>query len=97
MNAPNQALVAAAPIILSVLDELATFVNTVLTGDPAQILIRVDGAAKVLVGNIELQLPGLATSEIGVVKTDITGGLASLKAKVQNLLTTVPAAAPAAK
>ncbi|HZO21034.1 MAG TPA: hypothetical protein VFB37_00935 [Steroidobacteraceae bacterium] len=79
MSTPNEAVVAAAPILVNVINELQSFVNTVLTGDPAQIALRFDGAAKVLIGQIELQLPVLATSEIGVVNSDINAKLASWK------------------
>jgi hypothetical protein len=82
MTPPNPAFVAAAPIISAVIDEMAAFVSTVLTGDPMQIPLRLDGAAKVFLGNVELQLPALAVAEVSVVKTDILGGLAALKAKV---------------
>lgn len=73
---PNPALVAAAPVLLTVIGELQTFFNTVLTGDPAQVLVRFDGASKVLLGQIELQLPVLATDEVGVLKSDINTKLA---------------------
>jgi hypothetical protein len=90
MSTPNAALVAAAPILNTVIDQLTILVTTVLTGDPAQIPLRFDGAVKVFVGNLELQLPGLAVAEIGVVQTEITSGLASLKAKLN--AATTPAA-----
>ena len=82
---PNPALVAAAPILASVIGELQTFFTTVLTGDPAQIAMRFDGASRVLLGTIELQLPGLATAEIAVVQSDINAKLASWKASLTAL------------
>jgi hypothetical protein len=92
MTTPNPALVAAAPVLLNVISELQTFFTTVLTGDPTQIAMRFDGASKVLLGSIELQLPPLATAEIGVVQSDINAKLASWKTSLTALATTPPAA-----
>lgn len=91
MSNPNPALVAAAPVLLNVLSELQTFFTTVLTGDPALIPERFDGASKVLLGSIELQLPGLAVAELGAVQTNINTKLASWKTSL-TALTTAPAA-----
>ena len=92
MTNPNPAFVAAAPVISTVIDEMILFVTTVLTGDPMQIPLRVDGAAKVFLGNIELQLPVLAVAEVNVVKNDVLGGLLSLKARVNAAANPVAAA-----
>lgn len=94
--APNAALVAAAPILVNVIGQLQNFFSTVLTGDPALIPQRFDGASKVLLGNIELQLPGLATAEIGVVQTDINTKLASWVTSLSALTAAAPATATAA-
>jgi hypothetical protein len=83
---PNAALVAAAPVLLNVINELQTFFTAVLTGDPSQIALRFDGASKVLLGSIELQLPALATAEIGVVQTDINTKLTSWKTSLTALV-----------
>lgn len=83
--AKNQAIAAAAPVLRNFIGELQTFVNTTLEGDPAQIGLRMDGAFKVLAGNVELQLPVLATAEIDVVKTDINAKLASWDAALAAL------------
>lgn len=82
---PNPALVAAAPVLRTVISELQTFFSTVLTGDPAQIALRFDGASKVLLGQIELQLPVLATAEISVVASDISTKLSSWDASLAAL------------
>lgn len=87
----NSALVAAAPVLEVVIDEMTTFVNTVLTGDPLQIPLRLAGAADVFIGQVKLQFPELVSAEVGVVQTEITGGLASLKSKLQGLVTPVTA------
>lgn len=76
-STPSPALVAAAPVLRTVIAELKTFFNTVLTGDPAQIALRFDGASKVLLGQVELQLPVLAVAEISVVNSDIAAKLDS--------------------
>lgn len=85
-STPSAALVAAAPVLLNVISEFQTFVTSVLTGDPAQIALRFDAASKVFLGSVELQLPGLAVAEIGVVQTDINAKLASWKTSLTALL-----------
>jgi hypothetical protein len=91
MTTPNPALVAAAPVLETVIDEMTTFINTVLTGDPLEIPLRLSGATDVFIGNIKLQFPTLVSAEVGVVQTEITGGLASLKSKLQALSATTAA------
>lgn len=85
MTTPNPALVAAAPVLENVISELQTFFTTVLTGDPAQIALRFAAASQVLLGSIELQLPGLATAEIGVVQSTINAKLAAWKTSLSTL------------
>jgi hypothetical protein len=90
MSNPNPALVAAAPVLLNVVTELQTFFTTVLTGDPALIPQRVDAASKILLGNIELQLPGLVTAEISVVQSELNAKLTSWATSLKTM--SVPAA-----
>lgn len=92
-NTPNPAIVAAAPVLRTVIGELKSFFSTVLTGDPEQIALRFDGASKVLIGQIELQLPVLAIAEISVVNSDIAAKLDSWDSSLAALETP---AAPAA-
>jgi hypothetical protein len=94
MTTPNPALVAAAPVLEAVIDEMTTFINTVLTGDPLQIPLRLSGATDIFVGQVKLQFPQLVSAEVGVVQTEITGALGGLKSKLQALTV---AAASAAK
>ena len=94
MTTPNPALVAAAPVLEAVIDEMTTFINTVLTGDPLQIPLRLSGATDIFIGQVKLQFPELVSAEVGVVQTEITGALGGLKSKLQALTV---AAAPAAK
>jgi hypothetical protein len=89
----NPALVAAAPYILTALTDIETCATTILTGDPAQIGLRADGAFKILLGQLELLLPPLAVSEISVVNQDITTGIDSLKTRLQGLVTPATGAA----
>jgi hypothetical protein len=83
VTTPNPALIAAVPYLSSAIDELTAFVNTVMTGDPLQIPVRIDAAAKIFAGQVELLAAPLLTAEVGVVQTDITTALAGLKAKLQ--------------
>lgn len=84
MSTPNPVLTAAAPTLIQALTLLQTCVNTILTGDPAQIALRAGPASLVLVGQLQLLLPQLATAEVGGVQTEIdaklTGLITQLKA-----------------
>lgn len=85
MSTPNPALVAAAPTLIQALQLFQTMVNTVTAGDPATALARVEPAAKIFLGQLELLLPGLATAEIGVLNSAINTEVGSLITKLQAL------------
>lgn len=95
-TAPNQALVAAAPMLLAAIGQLKAFVSTTLTGDPLQIPARADAAADILLGNLKLQLPGLLVAEEGVVATDIISKFSGIETKLQALIPSSTPAAPSA-
>jgi hypothetical protein len=90
MSTPNPVLSAAAPTIVKALQEFQTALDTILTGDPMQIPLRAGPAVGILVGQLQLLLPGLAVAETGVVQTDID-------AKIGGLITKLQAMAPVAK
>jgi hypothetical protein len=83
MSTPNPVLVAAAPTLITALQELQTAINTILTGDPMQIPLRVGPAVAILVGQLQLLLPGLATAEQGVVNTEVNTKLTGLITQLQ--------------
>jgi hypothetical protein len=76
-------LVAAAPTLITALQELQTMVNNILTGDPLTAPARVVPAAEIFVGQLQLLLPGLATSEVGVANTAINAKIAAIIAQLQ--------------
>ena len=80
---PNPILKAAAPTLIIALQELQTAITTILTGDPLQIGLRTGPAVAILVGQLELLLPGLAASEQGVVQADVNSKLGGLITKLQ--------------
>jgi hypothetical protein len=84
-NTPNPILVAAAPTLIQAVGLLKTAINTILTGDPAQIALRAGPAAAIFVAQVELLLPQLAASEVGAVNTDINTKLDGLVTKLQGL------------
>lgn len=75
-NTPNPIVVAAVPSLLAVIAALNQFFANIGT-DPVQISAKLPGAAKVLLGTIEMQLPGLAASEVGALEAEINTKLAS--------------------
>ena len=79
---PSPALVAASPYLKQAIADLKACVNTILTGDPAQIGLRVGPAVSIFVNQLVLLEPGVLTAEVGVVQTDINNGLDSLSAKL---------------
>lgn len=76
MSPPNPILVAAVPSLLGVIAAIETLVANVGT-DPAQIAVKWPGALNVFLGTVEMQLPALASSEIGAVQTIANAKLAA--------------------
>lgn len=91
MSTPNPILVAAAPYIVTALQAAKTLIANLGT-DPAQVAAKAPGALAVFVGTLEMELPGLAASEIGAVQTALQARLDALIASAQ-----AAAAAPTAK
>jgi hypothetical protein len=83
VSTPNPVLVAAAPSLITALQEFQTALNTILTGDPLQIPLRAGPAAAILVGQLQLLLPGLAVAETGVVQAEINTKIGGLITSLQ--------------
>lgn len=84
-NPPNPVLVAAAPTLIQALQEIQNCINTILTGDPMQIPMRAGPAAAILVGQLQLLLPGLAVAETGTVNAEINAKIGSLITQLKAL------------
>lgn len=82
MSTPNPVVTAAAPALIAALEAIQTFVGNLGT-DPAQVAIKFPGALQVLLGTIELQVPALATAELGALQTEVNGKIAALIAKLK--------------
>jgi len=82
MSSPNPILVAAAPSLITALQALQTFIANLGT-DPAQVAIKFPGALQVLLGSLEMELPGLAASEVGAVQTAANAKIAAWIASLQ--------------
>lgn len=87
MSTPNPVLKAAAPTLIQAITLVQDALNTILTGDPAQIPLRAGPAAAILVAKLELLVPSLATAEVGAVNTDVQAKLAAVVTKLQALNT----------
>lgn len=85
MSTPNPILKAAAPTLITALQEFQNALNTILTGDPMQIPLRAGPAAAILVSQLTLLLPGLAVAETGVVQADVNAKISGLISKLQAL------------
>lgn len=85
MSTPNPILTAAAPTLIKALQDLQTAINTILTGDPLQIPLRVGPAVAILTGELQLLLPQLAVGEAGVVQADVNSKIGGLITKLQGL------------
>lgn len=85
MSTPNPILIAAAPVLIQALTDVKAAVTTILTGDPAQIGLRVAPAVAILESQLILLLPELASSAEPVLASQVTGGLDSLITKLQAL------------
>ena len=70
MSTPNPILVAASPALIAILQAVQTF-NTNIGADPTKWALTVPGAFQILLGSIQLQLPGIAVAEGTLVQTEI--------------------------
>lgn len=82
MSTPSPALVAASPYLKQAIADIKAAVNTILSGDPAQIGLRVTPALGILVNQLVLLEPGVLSAEQGVLLTDINSKLDALSAKL---------------
>jgi hypothetical protein len=82
MSTPNPILVGAAPSLITALQALQTFINNLGT-DPAQVAVKFPGALQVLLGSLEMEIPGLAASELGAVQAVANARIAALIAGLQ--------------
>jgi hypothetical protein len=80
--APSPALVAASPYLKQAIADLKACVNTILTGDPAQIGLRAGPAVTIFVNQVVLLEPGILAAEEGIVQSDINSKLDALSAKL---------------
>ena len=74
---------AAIPSLIAVLQAAQTAFTTILSGDPATIALRAGPAAQVFLGQVGLQVPALATAEIGAVQTDINTKIGAMISNLQ--------------
>lgn len=79
---PSAALVAASPFLKTFFADLKIAVNITLTGDPAQIPLRAGPAFGILLNQLILLEPSLASAEEGVVNTDIQSKIDSVVSKL---------------
>lgn len=80
--APNPALVAASPFLKQAIANLQACLTTILTGDPAQIGLRVGPAVAIFANQVVLLAPGVLAAEQGVVLQDANAKLSALSAKL---------------
>lgn len=82
MSTPNPFEVAAIPSAIAILKAAQGLIQNLGT-DPAQIAAKFPGAVQVFLGTVEMQLPILATSEVGALNatagTRIANWIASLE------------------
>ncbi len=88
MSNANPVLVAAAPTLIQALTYVKAAITTIMTGDPAQIGLRVAPAIAILDNQLVLLLPALATAEEAVGLQQATAGLDGLITKLQAIQTT---------
>jgi len=82
---PSPVLVAAAPTFIAALTAVKTAVTTIMTGDPAQLPLRVAPAVTILDAQLVLLFPELATAEEAVGLSAATTGIDGLITKLQAL------------
>jgi hypothetical protein len=82
MSTPSPFLSAAAPELIIALKALQTFLTNLGT-DPTKLALTFPGAAQVLLGTLQLQVPALASAEIGAVQTELNSKISALITKLQ--------------
>lgn len=82
MSTPNPLEQAAIPTAIAIIGAMQAFFASLGT-DPTQWPLKADGAAKVFLGTVELQLPVLASAEAGAVVTTINTTLAGWTDKLK--------------
>lgn len=82
MSTPNPVVQAAAPALIAALEAIQAFVTNLGT-DPAQVAVKFPGALQVLLGTIELQVPALATAELGALQSEVNAKIAALIGKLK--------------
>lgn len=82
---PSAALVAAAPALLQIVNALQTFRTNIGT-NPLTAAANLPGAEAVLLGQIQLAFPELATAEFGVLSADAGAQLTSWGSALQALI-----------
>ncbi len=82
MSTPNLLLTAGAPSLIAALEAIQAFVLNLGT-DPGEVAVKFPGALQVLLGTIELQVPALATAELGALQTEVNAKIAALIAKLK--------------
>lgn len=85
MSTPNPALQAAAPVLIQGLASLKQAVTTILTGDPAQLPLRIAPAIAIMDGQLTLLAPSLLGAEQAVLASDATKGIDGIIARLQAL------------
>ena len=88
MSTPNPVIVAALPSALVILQAVQTLITNLGT-DPAGVAAKFPGAVQIFLGTVEMQLPALASSELGALQSDV-------QAKIASWITALNAAKPAA-
>jgi hypothetical protein len=83
MSTPNPFVAAAAPSLIAVLEALQAFLTNIGT-DPAQVAIKFPGALQVFLGTVEMQVPLVASAELGAVQTAANAKIADLIAKLKS-------------
>ncbi|MDE2104651.1 MAG: hypothetical protein KGL39_45870 [Patescibacteria group bacterium] len=81
-SAPSPELVAASPFIKQVIADLKAFNNTVFTGDPLQIGLRVGPALGILTNQVILLEPAVLGAEQSVIGQDLNSKLDAIAAKL---------------
>lgn len=65
----------AAPALIAALQALQTFITNLGT-DPVQVPIKFPGALQVFLGTVEMEVPGLLSTELAALQTDANNRIA---------------------
>jgi len=79
MSTPNP----LNPVLIKILQEVESMVNTICIGDPLLVGARIGPAVQIFLGQVTLLLPEVGGAGLAVINTDVNAKIGALIAHLQ--------------